>query len=180
MSAPKPRSSHGTGRWTVGEFAAWGPGTVVEQSALVFRAEHVSLGSGVYVGHLAILKAYPTGPLRVGDGTWIGEQAYLNSAGGLTVGQNVGVGVGVRVITSMHGERGRGIPILHSELEFAPVEIGDDSDLGVGVTVLPGVRIGRGVQVGAGAVVTADLDDFVVAAGVPARVLRVRPGEESR
>ena len=50
-------------------------------------------------------------------------------------------------------------------------------ELGAGATVLPGVRIGTGVQVGAGAVVSKDLPDFSVAAGVPARVLRMRDTE---
>jgi len=175
VSTPGPRSSHGTGRWVADQFGHWGPGTVVEETALVFRPEHVSLGSGVYVGHQAILKAYSGEALVIGDGSWIGEQVYLNSAGGLTIGRNVGVGVGVRMITSRHGEQGRGTPILHSDLVYAPIDIEDDVDLGIGVTVLPGVRIGRGAQVGAGAVVTRDLDAYVVAAGVPARVLRVRP-----
>ena len=54
------------------------------------------------------------------------------------------------------------------------VEIGDHSDVGIGAIILPGVTIGRGVQVGAGAVVTCDLPDSVVAAGVPARALHKR------
>jgi acetyltransferase-like isoleucine patch superfamily enzyme len=55
------------------------------------------------------------------------------------------------------------------------VVIEDDADLGVGAIVLPGVRIGRGAQVGAGAVVTKDVPDYAVVAGVPARVVRERP-----
>ena len=52
--------------------------------------------------------------------------------------------------------------------------IGDDSDLGVGCVVLPGVTIGRGAVIGAGAVVNEDIPEYAVAAGVPARVLRLR------
>ena len=78
------------------------------------------------------------------------------------------------MITSTHEDRGRSEPILSSPLEFAPVAIGDDSDVGVGATVLPGVTIGVGVIVGAGAVVTSDLPPYTVAAGVPARVIRER------
>ena len=46
--------------------------------------------------------------------------------------------------------------------------------IGVGAVVLPGVRIGKGAQIGAGAVVREDVPDFAVAAGVPARVSRMR------
>ena len=63
---------------------------------------------------------------------------------------------------------------MHGELVFAPVVIGAGSDLGTGAIVLPGVTIGKGVQLGAGAVVTKDVPDYAVAAGNPARVLRLR------
>ena len=107
-------------------------------------------------------------------GSWIGQMCFFHSAGGITIGKNVGIGPGVKILTSSHGEEGIEVPILHSRVDFAPVTIGDDCDLGVGSILLPGVTLGRGVQVGAGAVVTGNLPDFAVAAGVPARILRIR------
>jgi acetyltransferase-like isoleucine patch superfamily enzyme len=80
----------------------------------------------------------------------------------------------VRIITSNHIEAGRDIPILHAPIEFAGVVVGEDGDIGVGATLLPGTRLGRGVQVGAGAVVKGCFEDYAVIAGVPARVLRKR------
>lgn len=52
------------------------------------------------------------------------------------------------------------------------IEIGDDCWIGGGVIIVPGVRIGNGVTVGAGSVVTKDLPDRVVAVGNPARVIK--------
>lgn len=54
------------------------------------------------------------------------------------------------------------------------VEIGDHSDVSTGAIILPGATIGRGVQVGARAVVTSDLPDYAVAAGVSAWLLHKR------
>jgi acetyltransferase-like isoleucine patch superfamily enzyme len=110
----------------------------------------------------------------IGDGTWIGQQCFLHSAGDLLIGKNVGIGPGVKIITSFHEEEGRDKPILHSRISFAPVVIDDDCDIGVGAIVLPGVTIGRGVQVAAGAVVTRDAAPYTVIAGVPAKILRTR------
>ena len=141
---------------------------------LVFHPENVQLGRNVYVGHYAILKGYYKNTLRIGDETWIGQQVFMHSAGGLEIGARVGIGPGVRIITSNHREAGRQVPVLFSPVEFAPVVIGDDSDLGVGSVVLPGVTIGRGAVIGAGAVVAEDIPEYAVAAGVPARVLRLR------
>ncbi|HKU43757.1 MAG TPA: DapH/DapD/GlmU-related protein, partial [Polyangiales bacterium] len=64
---------------------------------------------------------------------------------------------------------------LLAPVDMAPVFIEDEVNLGVGAIVLPGVRIGRGARIGAGAVVTRDIPPYTVAAGSPARVLRERP-----
>ena len=175
MNQAKARQSHGTGEFAPGDFARLGVGCVFEPGVLVFHANRIEVGDGVYVGHQTILKGYHKHAFVIGDGTWIGQQCFFHSAGGLTIGRNVGIGPGVRILTSSHGEDGRHVPILHATVVFAPVTIGDDSDLGVGSIILPGVTVGRGAQVGAGAVVTRDVPDYAVVAGSPARVLRMRP-----
>lgn len=171
-------ASHGSGAFRREDFAACGAHVVFEDGVLVFHAENIELGDNIYVGHHAILKGYYRNRMRIGDDTWIGQQCYFHSAGGLTIGSAVGIGPGVRILTSTHEDPGVGRPIMEGALRFAPVVVGDGSDLGVGCTVLPGVTIGRGVQVGAGAVVATDLPDHCVAAGVPARVMRFRGGPE--
>lgn len=167
--------SHGDGTFCVEDLARCGPDCVFEAGVLVFHPESIELGSNVYVGHHAILKGYHKNKMRIGDETWVGQQAFLHSAGGIDIGARVGIGPGVRIITSLHAEAGRDTPILCSPVELAPVVIEDDSDLGVGAIVLPGVRIGRGAQIGAGAVVARDVPPYCVAVGVPAKVTRERP-----
>jgi len=168
------RKSHGTGRFELSQFRLLGEGVVIEPGVLVFHPENIEIGDGVYVGHNTILKGYHQGLMTIGSGTWIGQQCFFHSAGDITIGRNVGVGPGVRILTSSHAEEGISKPILHSRIELAAVTIGDGADIGIGAIVLPGVTIGRGAQVGAGAVVADDVPDFAVVAGVPARVLRMR------
>lgn len=169
-----PARSHGTGQFKPSDFRRLGSGVVFEAGVLVFHPENIELGDDVYVGHYAILKGYYKNSMVIGSGTWIGQQCFFHSAGGITIGANVGIGPGVKIITSFHAEEGRTRPILHSRIEFAPVAIGSGADIGVGAIILPGVTIGEGVQVGAGAVVAEDLPAYTVAAGVPARMLRMR------
>ncbi len=142
---------------------------------MVFHPERLHVGDDVYVGHHAILKGYYRGTMRIGAGTWIGQGCFFHSAGDITIGENVGVGPGVMLLTSTHQEAGRGTPILHAPIAFGPIVIEDDADLGVGTIVLPGVTIGRGAQIGAGAVVSTSVEAYAVVAGVPARLLRMRP-----
>ncbi|MCB9667722.1 MAG: acyltransferase [Myxococcales bacterium] len=152
-----------------------GPNCVIEPGALIFHPERIFLGEGVYVGHGSILKGYHNSDLRIGDHSWIGQQCFFHSAGGLTIGMHVGIGPAVKIITSAHTENGRATPILLSPLAFAAVHIEDDADIGTAAVILPGVCIGKGAQIGAGSVVSRDIPAYAVAAGVPARVLRMRP-----
>jgi acetyltransferase-like isoleucine patch superfamily enzyme len=66
------------------------------------------------------------------------------------------------------------VPIIETDLEIRPVRIGAWADIGVNAIILPGVTVGKGAIVGAGAVVTGDVEPFSVVAGVPARFLRRR------
>jgi len=166
--------THGSGRFDPSQLAACGPDCVFEEGVRIFHPENVELGRNVYLGHDTILKGYHEGRMVIGDESWIGQGCFFHSAGGLRIGAHVGVGPAVKIITSAHREAGRELAVLDSPIDFAPVEVGDGADLGVGSIVLPGVRIGRGAIVGAGAVVAEDVPDYAVVAGIPARVLRMR------
>ncbi len=170
----KLRTRQGDGTVRPDDFRAYGEGVVIEPGAVILHPENVSLGDGVYVGHYAVLNGYHAGELVCGPGTWIGQHCLLHGAGGLALGAEVGVGPGCRILTSEHQDPGPHRPIMSGPLQLAPVSIGDGSDLGCNAVILPGVTIGQGVQVGAGAVVRGDLPSFSVALGVPARVVRQR------
>lgn len=170
-----PRS-HGSGRFAPGDLGRCGEGTVIEEGVLVFNPGHVHLGANVYVGHRAMLKGDTRGELRIEDGAWIGQDCYFHSAGGIRIGERVGVGPRVMILTSTHEETAWPAPIIDAPLRFAAVDVGAGCDIGIGAVLLPGTRLGTGVQVGAGAVVRGEVPDGAVVAGVPAEVIRMRPG----
>ena len=166
--------SHGTGLgpW---EFAERGEGVMLEEGVLVFHPENIRLGSGIYVGHQTILKGYFKNEMRIADGVWIGQQCFFHSAGGIVIHRKVGIGPGVKILTSAHELKKANGPILDQPLELAPVEIGEGADLGVNAVILPGVTIGAYAQVAAGAVVTKSVEQHTVVAGVPAKTMRNWP-----
>lgn len=175
MPRATPRfRSHGSGQIEHEKFAAIGQNVIFEPGVLIFHPENIRLGSNIYVGHYALLKGYYKNEMVIGDNTWIGQQCFLHSAGGLKIGSRVGIGPSVKIITSFHREEGLGVPILLSSIATAEVVIEDDCDVGIGAIVLPGVKIGQGSIVGAGAVVTRNVEPYSVVAGVPARLLRKR------
>ncbi len=177
MSSPSSRPtrrSHGTGEFVASDLARCGARVVFEPGVLVFHPENVEIGDDVYVGHCAMLKGYHTQRMRIGDGTWIGQGCFFHSAGGIDIGEDVGIGPFVKILTSAHELDGYDGPILHAPVKTAAVHVESGSDIGVGAIILPGVVVGRGAQVGAGAVVTESVPPGAIVAGVPARVLRTR------
>lgn len=170
----KKIKSHGTGEFKRNDFAKIGKNVIIENGVLVFHPENISIGDNVYVGHNTILKGYYKGIMEIGSGTWIGQQCFLHSAGNIRIGKNVGIGPGVKIITSYHSGKDNSKPIIHTELEFKEVVLEDGCDIGMNASILPGVKIGKGSQIGAGAVVTNDVPDHEVWAGVPAKFLKKR------
>jgi acetyltransferase-like isoleucine patch superfamily enzyme len=167
-------SSHGTGQFSLDEFGALGARCVLEEGVLAFNPAHIFIADDVYVGHRAMLKGDTRGELRIGAGAWIGQDCYFQSAGGIRIGERAGIGPRVMVLTSTHTETPPPAPVLDAPLTFGAVDIGAGCDIGIGAILLPGARIGEGAQIGAGAVVAGDIPAGVVAAGVPAKVMRRR------
>lgn len=166
--------SHGTGKINRKDFLEIGKDVTIENGVLVFHPEKIKIGSNVYIGHNTILHGYPKNLMEIGENVWIGQACYFHSAGGITIGKNVGIGPNVKIFTSLHDLENTGRPIIQNDLILRKVVIEDDSDIGVGAIILPGVTIGRGAQVGAGSVVTKDVKPFSVVAGVPAELIRLR------
>ncbi len=170
----KDYQSHGSGKYSIDSFQAIGENVIIEEGVKILHPENIRIGSNVYIGHNTILKGYYKNTLIIGDNTWIGQNCFIHSAGGVEIGEAIGIGPGVYIITSEHTDSNIDIPVLYEALKFSKVILKDGCDIGVGTIVLPGVTIGYGVIVGAGSVVNKDLPDYCVAAGVPAKTKRFR------
>lgn len=92
---------------------------------------------------------------------------YVNGAAGVAVGKGVFIGPGVKIVSINHVP---GDPVHHRE-QTTGISVGDGVWLGANSVILPGVTIGRCSTVGAGAVVTKDVEEGIVVGGVPARVI---------
>ena len=152
-----------------------GDGLQVGRGVATTHLETFSVGKGVFIGDHAVLQGRFDGTCTIGDGAWIGPQSYFD-ARNLAIEDHVGWGPGAKVLGSMHTGVPADLPIVQTELAIEPVRIGAWADIGVNAVILPGVTIGKGAIVGAGAVVTEDVAPFSVVAGVPARFLHWREG----
>jgi len=152
-----------------------GDGLRVGRGVATTHLETFRIGTGVFIGDHAIIQGRFDGTCTIGDRVWIGPQSYFD-ARNLAIEDHVGWGPGAKVLGSTHTGIPADVPIVQTDLAIKPVRIGAWADIGVNAVILPGVTIGKGAIVGAGAVVTEDVAPFSVVAGVPARLLRWRDG----
>jgi acetyltransferase-like isoleucine patch superfamily enzyme len=139
----------------------------------VIHPETFEIGDGVFIGEQTILQGRFDGRCVIKTGVWIGPQCYFD-ARDLVIEERVGWGPGAKVLGSEHTGSPAGVPLIQSDLKIAPVRICAGADIGVNSIVLPGVTVGREAIVGAGAVLTKDVPDFAIVAGVPAQVIGLR------
>lgn len=110
----------------------------------------------------------------------IGKHVFLNSGckfqdqGGITIGDGTQIGHNVVLATLNHSLN----PANRKDVIPAPIHIGRDVWIGANAVILPGVTIGDGAVIAAGAVVTKNVPENTVAGGVPARVIKTIPADE--
>jgi maltose O-acetyltransferase len=107
--------------------------------------------------------------IRVGDHVNIQMGCFLDGRGGLTIGNNVDLTPGVKILTEQHD-----IDSPDYATVKRPVVIHDHVVIGSWALILPGVTVGEGAVVGAGSVVARDVPPYAVVAGNPATVKRER------
>lgn len=116
--------------------------------------------------------------VQIGDYTFVGRGAEIDVTQRVVIGRHVLIAPGVFITDHNHDFSDSGL-IQEQGCTARPVTIEDDVWLGTRCVILPGVTIGRGAVVGAGAVVVHDVAEDTVVAGVPARFLRHRADRET-
>jgi acetyltransferase-like isoleucine patch superfamily enzyme len=149
-----------------------GPKTSIGKRLSVVHAKALRLGSRVEIEHDVFLKTI-SGTLTVGDFTFIGRGCEIDVAASVTIGSHTLLAPNVFITDHTHNHR-KGQRLDEQGSRVAPVVIGSDAWIGAHAVVLPGVTVGDGAIIGAGAVVTKDVAPFAIVAGVPARVIGTR------
>jgi acetyltransferase-like isoleucine patch superfamily enzyme len=150
-----------------------GHGISVSSFVTFKHPETMEIGDGVFIGQHSMLQGRHDGYCLIGRKVWIGPQAFFD-ARALIIEDNVGIGPGTKILGSSHSGIPKDIPVIQTDLVIKPVRICRGSDIGVNAVILPGVTVGEGAIIGAGAVVTKDVKPKTVVAGVPAKVLKKR------
>ena len=147
-------------------------------------AKNIQIGNGVSIGRMCRFEVAPEGAIgnqkriKIGDNFRINDFVHIAAYQSVEIGSEGGIGSRSFITDLNHGDFTEGVPfditVPHRlrPISSKPVKIGNNVWIGGNVNVLPGVTIGDNVVIGAGSVVTHDIPQGVIAAGVPCRVIR--------
>jgi len=153
------------------------------QSILDFTSSNFRFGKGVSIGAFSYLCVNPDaedpkcdGGLFVGDNVYIGQWNNIRAAGGvIRIGEFTMVSQQVSLIAVNHQiKRDRPMALQPTVRDKKGIVIGRDVWLGAGCVVLPGLEVGEGAIIAAGAVVCDSVPPFAIYGGVPARLIKMR------
>jgi len=139
--------------------------------------ERVVLGDEVFINKDTIIETGHGGSLVIGNRTTVQPRCQFSAyKGDIRIGEDVQIAPGCAFYPYNHGMSADVAMKQQPLISKDGIHIDDDVWLGYGVVVLDGVHIGKGAVIGAGSVVNQDIPAGVIAAGVPARVIRHREG----
>ena len=112
---------------------------------------------------------YDPSNIEIGSDSIVGDHAFLDGRAKLKIGNHVDIASEVMIYNSEHD-----VSSEYFSDRIEPIEIGDYVFIGPRAIIMPGIKIGKGAIVAAGAVVTHDIPEFAIVGGVPAKVIGVR------
>lgn len=133
----------------------------------IYRLAGVKIGKGSTIHMWA--NFFQTHNIVIGQDTIIGDHCFLDGRAPLKIGSHTAIASQVLIYNSEHN-----VHDPHFAAIEEPVEIGDYVFIGARAIILPGVKIGNGAVVAAGAVVTKDVPEKTIVGGVPAREIGKR------
>lgn len=159
-------------------FAHWGEGARIEAFAKLISPNLVQVGNNVKICEHAWFNATddrgdckPT--LTIGDGTYIGRFVHINAWQEVVIENDVLIADRVFISDCEHMHINTEVPIIRQGDTFkGAVRLREGCWLGIGVVILPGVVVGRNSVVAANSVVTKDVPDYTVVAGMPAKIVK--------
>ena len=133
----------------------------------------IRLGKNVQLREYTYLHAYG-GSIVIGENSSIGPYSLIYGNGGVEIGEHVLIANHCSIVAFNHTFTTISKNMSEQGLNYKGIKICDDVWMGAHVSVLDGVKIGKGVIIGAGAVVTRDIEDYAIAVGSPAKIIKYR------
>lgn len=147
--------------------------------------EGIILGDNVTLDRYTMLRISGTlrklgNGIRIGNNTGVGAYSYIGAGGGVVIGNFVNIGQRVNFHAENHEFQNAHLLIAEQGVTANGISVEDDCWIGSGSIILDGVTIGKGAVVAAGSVVTHDVPQYAIVAGIPAKVINFRRGTSEK
>lgn len=169
--------------WIQLEFNTVGNNVYIGKMYFLKGAKFISLADNVIISERCIFEVYDTyqnqrfqPKLSIGSNSHIGDDCHITCINNITIGNNVRMGRKIFITDNAHGASERALldlaPNKRPLVSKGPVVIEDNVWIGELVSIMPGVTVGKGSIIGAGAVVTKDVPPYCVVGGNPAKIIK--------
>lgn len=163
-----------------GTVKKFGKGSVLAPGVKLYTPQFISIGENTSIMSHCVIETCSVNSnkpqLEIGNRVSLGEYSHITCTNKVTIGNGVLTGRFVLITDNSHGNNTKEVadiaPLAREIHSNGPVHIGDNVWIGDKVTILPNVTIGKGCIIAANAVVTKDILEYSVAAGVPAKVIK--------
>lgn len=156
----------------------------IKRGNYILGEGYISLGNNVSLGRHGRLTAWDKyykqifiPEIKIGDNVSIGDNFHITAINYIEIGANVLMGQKVTITDNSHGIAELSeimvAPSLRNLVSKGPVIIEEDVWIGDKVTILPGVKIGKGSIIAANAVVTKDVPSYCIVGGIPAKIIKI-------
>jgi acetyltransferase-like isoleucine patch superfamily enzyme len=169
--------------WVSAQIGHFGNGNIIGSPLEIIGGEYISIGNNVFIGKNGVISAWDnymnvkyTPRLTMGNDIIIQTYCHITSINRIEIKDGTIIGKWVTITDNAHGKSEWEdlliSPIKRNLYSPGPVIIDENVWIGDKVTILPNVHIGKNAIIGANSVVTKDIPDNCVAAGIPARVIK--------
>ncbi|WP_244956602.1 acyltransferase [Ewingella americana] len=157
---------------------SFGSGSRIIKPILISNPANISIGKNVLIRNGARLEVISLDKkivIEIGNNVNIEQYVHIVAKDGIKIGNNVSITGGCSIVDVIHPyDDCLDIEKIGNRIstKIMPVSIGDNTFIGFGTHINPGIKIGKNCVIGARSVVTKDIEDYCVVAGNPARVIK--------
>ena len=161
-------------------FKSVGNNVLIDKNCTIIGLSNISIGSNVRIDGYTTITSSGEGFLNIGSNIHIAGYCLLASSGGINLEDFSAISHGTKIYSASDDYSGSYltnavVPDKYKNIKRGTVNLRRHSLVGSSSVILPGVTIGEGTTVGAMSLVSKDLDDWSVYAGVPAKKIKDRP-----
>ncbi len=147
----------------------------IDSGVTIYGFENISLGDNINIMKNSYLYAHDNGELTIGDNFTLNTNSQLGASfGKIVIGDNCSIASNCVLRASNHNFNNLDIPIREQGHSYGEIILEDDIWISANCVVTANTKIGKGSVIGAGSVVTKNVEPYSVVGGVPAKLIKKR------